>query len=239
MTTSALAYAVFVKLEKFLAHRTRQLLEANTGTLEALGTAIAERDSDTGAHNYRVAYYAVRMGEAIGLPRGQIVGLLKGAFLHDIGKIGIRDAILLKPAKLTSQEFQEMQHHVQYGLDIVKDIHWLQDAADVIGGHHEKWDGSGYPRGLKHADIALAARIFAIVDVFDALTSQRPYKTPFALSEAITLMVGERARHFDPELLDVFLKHCQQWHEAVRDKDTAALKAELTSCTCHYLDDVP
>jgi len=234
--TALFIYPLVLYLDRNLTRRTRQLLEANTSMLEALGAAIAKRDSDTGAHNYRVAYYSIKLGEAAGLSRTQIVGLLKGAFLHDIGKIGVPDAILLKPGKLTAEEFVEMQTHVRHGLDIVNDVTWFNDAAEVIGGHHEKWDGSGYPQGLRGDDIPLSARIFAIADVFDALISRRPYKEPFPVKKAESIMAEARDQHFDPHLLDLFLSRSRYLFDEIANKDDAALKKVLMSCTCHYLD---
>lgn len=182
------------------------LLKANFGTLAVLGSAIAKRDSDTQAHNFRVALYALGLAEALGLKPRQIHELLKGAWLHDVGKIGISDTILLKPGKLDDAEFTVMKTHVQHGLDIVGQYDWLKDAAQVVGGHHEKWDGSGYPVGLSGPDIPLNARIFALADVFDALTSRRPYKEAFPLEKALGIMAEGRARHFDPELFDQFVR---------------------------------
>ncbi|MEG3618710.1 HD domain-containing phosphohydrolase [Magnetovibrio sp. PR-2] len=236
--TALFLYPLVLYLDRNLRKRTRQLLEANSSMLEALGSAIAKRDSDTGAHNYRVAYYSIKLGEAFGLSRKEIVGLMKGAFLHDIGKIGVPDAILLKPGKLTDEEFVEMQTHVQHGLDIVKDVKWFNDAAEVIGGHHEKWNGNGYPAGLAGDDIPLSARIFAIADVFDALTSRRPYKEPFSIEKATNILEEGRGQHFDPELLSIFLERCDEWFAKITAQDDAALKKTLMSCTCHYMDSV-
>jgi HD-GYP domain-containing protein (c-di-GMP phosphodiesterase class II) len=131
---------------------------------------------------------------------------MKGAFVHDVGKIGIRDAVLLKPGRLTDEEFNEMKKHVQHGRDIVQRSYWLSDTLDVVGGHHEKYDGSGYDRGLTGAEIPLHARIFSIADVFDALTSKRPYKEPFGYDKAMAILQEGRGTHFDPELVNVFAK---------------------------------
>lgn len=235
--TMLFTYPLVRYLDRNLIRRTRQLLEANTSMLETLGVAIAKRDSDTGAHNYRVAYYSIRLGEEAGLSRTQIVGLLKGAFLHDIGKIGVRDAILLKPGKLTAEEFTEMQTHVDHGLDIVNEVRWFDDASEVIGSHHEKWDGSGYPHGLQGDDIPLSARIFAIADVFDALTSLRPYKEPFPVDKATSILSEGRGLHFDPHLLDLFLTRAESLFNETANMDNAELKKTLMSCTYHYLDE--
>ena len=119
--------------------------------------------------------------------------LIKGAFLHDVGKIGIRDNILLKPGRLDEEEFEEMKRHVNHGLDIISKSAWLNEASAVVGSHHEKYEGNGYPAGLKGEAIPVLARIFAIADVFDALTSHRPYKKPLSYEETIDiLMKGPR-----------------------------------------------
>lgn len=236
LLTSLFLYPLVVYLDRNLRRRSLQLLEANAYILEALGSAIAKRDSDTGAHNYRVAFYAIKLGEAAGLSCMEITGLMKGAFLHDIGKIGVRDAILLKPGKLTPEEFTEMQTHVQHGLDIVCDVKWLTDAAEVIGGHHEKWNGTGYPLGLKKDQIPFFARIFAIADVFDALTSKRPYKDAFPLDQAKSILADGRGEHFDPVLLDLFLDQCDDLFNKIKNQDTKALKETIASYACYYLD---
>lgn len=173
---------------KSLVKSKNQILEANVSILLSLGNAIAKRDSDTNEHNYRVTYYSIKIAESMNLSKQQIQALVKGAFLHDIGKIAISDTILLKPSKLTNEEFGIMKTHVNHGVDIVKNIKWLQDAIVVIQNHHEKVDGSGYPNGLKKDDIPIEARIFAVADVFDALTSKRPYKEAFDLEKVLILL---------------------------------------------------
>ena len=204
LVISLLLYPVILRLMRRLAQYSTGLLDANLATLQILGSAIAKRDSDTDAHNYRVTLYSVRLAEAVGLEHEQIQRLIKGAFLHDVGKIGIRDRILLKPGRLDKEEFEIMKTHVDHGLDIVSASPWLHDARDVVGGHHEKFDGSGYPRGLKAEAIPVTARIFAIADVFDALTSRRPYKEPFSFDDSMAILEKDRGSHFDPALVDAF-----------------------------------
>ncbi|MBF0392276.1 MAG: HD-GYP domain-containing protein, partial [Alphaproteobacteria bacterium] len=204
LLTALALHPVMASLQKNVLATAHDLLRANIDTLQVLGGAIAKRDSDTSAHNFRVTIYAVRIGEAMGLDDGAIRRVIKGSFLHDVGKIAIRDSILLKPGKLTAEEFAEMRTHVAHGLDIIAANTWLRDAREIVGGHHEKVDGTGYPLGLAGDDIPLAARIFAVADVFDALTSQRPYKAAMPDEEALTILEEGRGKHFDTAVLDAF-----------------------------------
>ncbi len=234
LATTALLYPVISGLNHGLFTRSQALLQANLGTLEALGSAIAKRDSDTNSHNYRVALIAVRLAEAAGLQRQQVRALIKGAFLHDLGKLAIPDAVLLKPARLDEAEFAVMKTHVAHGLDIVNHLDWLADAADVVGCHHEWYDGSGYPRGLKGEEIPLIARIFSIADVFDALTSRRPYKVPFPLDKAVDLLEQGRGTHFDPRLLDKLLELAPRLYADLAGREDAGLESELHAVTQAY-----
>lgn len=178
---------------------------AHVELLAILGNVVAMRDHDTGEHNLRVAIMAVRLAEAAKVDTQLVWGLFMGALLHDVGKIGVPDHILLKPGALSEGERLEMQHHVLHGYTIVAGSLWLQGAAQVVRFHHERFDGTGYPYGLKAADIPLEARVFAIVDVFDALMSRRPYKDALPFDQAIEIMAEGRGREFDPLLLDTFL----------------------------------
>lgn len=204
LITTILIYPIIFRLNKRLLNLSSDLLISNTNILKSLGSAIAERDSDTNSHNYRVTIYSVRLAEAIGCSPVQIRALIKGAFLHDVGKIGISDSILLKPGKLTDEEFETMKQHVSIGAKIVQNNEWLKHATDVIRYHHEKYDGSGYLTGLKGKDIPINAKIFAISDVFDALTSERPYKKPFSFEKSMDIMRKDVGKHFDPDLFNKF-----------------------------------
>ena len=240
---TALHYPVVRRLFDHLGRLSIHLLDANLETLQAFGSAIAKRDSDTDAHNFRVTIYSVRLAEAVGLEAGSIRMLIKGAFLHDIGKIAIRDHILLKPGKLDADEFEVMKTHVRHGLDIISHCHWLRDACAVVGNHHEKFDGSGYYLGLKAQEIPTAARIFAIVDVFDALTSARPYKSPFSYEESMNYLQREAGKHFDPQLLDIFvgiaapLHHRFAQHEDYARKELAEIIQQYFKCDISDLFD--
>ena len=202
--------------------------------MQVLGGAIAKRDSDTDAHNYRVTVYSVALAEAVALPRDQIQSLIKGALLHDVGKLGIRDNVLLKPGKLDAEEFTVMKTHVEHGLDITARATWLADAQDVVGGHHEKFDGAGYPRGLAGDDIPINARIFAIADVFDALTSKRPYKEPLSFDATMEILDQGRGSHFDPDLLDSFAGIAADLYAEYGGQDDDRARRRLDSLSHNY-----
>ncbi|SDX43240.1 HD domain-containing protein [Allochromatium warmingii] len=217
----------------------KQLLAANLEMLELLGAMVAKRDSDTSAHNYRVTMYSVRLAEAMGLDRADIRSLIKGAFLHDIGKIAIPDSILLKPNRLDEQEFAIMRTHVAHGLDIVGRSSWLKDAMDVVGYHHEKYDGSGYSTGLAGEAIPLTARVFAIVDVFDALTSLRPYKGSMRVEEALTIITESSGTHFAPEVVAAFTPLALTLYESLHQLDEPALIQAMRELVASYFEETP
>jgi HD-GYP domain-containing protein (c-di-GMP phosphodiesterase class II) len=200
----AVIYPVVVSLSADNERKAREILDSHISMMEALGRAIAKRDSDTGAHNFRVAWIAARIAEAMGLEGRQMQSLIVGSFLHDIGKISIPDAILRKPGELDPQEFEIMHTHVAQGEDIVGGIGWLDEAKAIVASHHEKWDGSGYPRHLAGEAIPLAARIFAVADVFDALCSRRPYKEPMGFETAMAILEKDTGTHFDPGVMAAF-----------------------------------
>jgi len=177
---------------------------AHLELLIVLSKAIAQRDNATEEHNLRVAIMAVHLALAVGVDWRSIPGLFTGALLHDVGKIGISDNILLKPGKLLPEERQEMERHVVCGNAILADATLPGGARRVVHYHHERFDGNGYPEGRKEAEIPPEARLFAIVDTFDALTSNRPYRQPIALGEALGIMEHERGTHFDPDYLEAF-----------------------------------
>jgi len=226
VTTLAL-YPVILTLNRKVLEYAGELLDANIGTLESLGNAVAKRDSDTSEHNYRVTLYSIELGKQIGLKKSDLQELVKGAFLHDVGKIAISDAILLKPGKLTDSEFDVMKTHVFHGVEILKDYIWLRDAIDVVAYHHEKYDGTGYAKGLKGDEIPEAARIFMIVDVFDALTSKRPYKEPFSYEKSINIVREGSGVHFDPDIAKAFEAISRHLYDTLRMADEDALRATL------------
>jgi HD-GYP domain-containing protein (c-di-GMP phosphodiesterase class II) len=233
---TVLLYPVLMSLTRRSLSLSSTLLESNLELIGTLGSAIAKRDSDTDSHNYRVTLYATRLAEVLKLPPMEIRELVVGAFLHDIGKIGIPDAILLKPDRLTEEEFVIMKQHVVLGQQIVANNQWLKKAQSVIGGHHEKFDGTGYPNGLRGIGIPLAARIFAVVDVFDALTSERPYKKAFSLDEAKRIIRDGCGKHFDPDIADTFLKHADRLFDEVGTAVHDDLVTQLRAITVCYFE---
>jgi HD-GYP domain-containing protein (c-di-GMP phosphodiesterase class II) len=234
LAISALIYPVVLRMARSLARFSADLLEANLEMMEALGSAIAKREGDSDAHNYRVTIYSVRLAEKKGLSEKAIQGLIKGAFLHDIGKIGIRDEVLLKPGKLTEEEYEVMKTHVDHGLDIVGQARWLKDALAIVGSHHEKYGGDGYPTKMPGDMIPKSARIFAITDVFDALSSERPYKKAMPLERVIEILEEGRNHHFDPDLLTSFLKIAPDLHDQLKNLDINELRKEMHRINCQY-----
>ncbi len=237
ITVSALLYPVILQLTRRLADYSTYLLDANLETLSVLGCAIAKRDSDTDAHNYRVTLYSTRAGEVLGLDADTMRVLIKGSFLHDVGKLGIPDNILLKPAKLDEQELTVMRTHVEKGADIVERSSWLRDGSEVVEYHHEKFAGGGYPRGLKGADIPITARIFAVSDVFDALTSHRPYKKALSFQEAMAIIEQDRGKHFDPAVLDGFVKVAKGLYDRYAGHEGGDLREELDAIVMTYFSE--
>jgi HD-GYP domain-containing protein (c-di-GMP phosphodiesterase class II) len=234
LLTTLILYPVISRLISQLSVLTENLVESNIETLRVIGSAIAKRDSDTDSHNYRVTIYSVELAEKIGLKAGLIQGLIKGAFLHDVGKIGISDKILLKPAKLSEEEYELMKRHVQHGIDIVVQSEWLKDAVDVVGYHHEKFAGGGYPAGLKGHEIPVNARIFAIADVFDALTSKRPYKEQLPLATSLEILGQGSGNHFDPVLLERFSEIAASLYEEFAHASNKQLFRKMEAIVLKY-----
>ena len=213
----AVIYPVVVHLSADNAQKAREVLDSHISMMEALGRAIAKRDSDTGAHNYRVALISAQIAERLGFDDHAMQSLIAGSFLHDVGKIAIPDAILLKPGKLDEQEFEIMRTHVCQGEEIVTGMGWLDGANAVVASHHEKWNGRGYPRHLQGEDIPLSARIFAVADVFDALCSKRPYKAPMSFVAVMDILEQDTGSHFDPQVMAVFRPMAAEIHRALVD----------------------
>lgn len=228
-TAALLLYPLMLAMLRRSSFLSQQLLDANLSLIRSLGNAIAKRDADTDAHNYRVTLFSVAIAKALDVPRDTIFTLVLGAFLHDVGKIGIPDRILLKPGKLDQDELKIMQTHAALGVEIVAGNSWLTGAEQTIRHHHEHFDGSGYPDGLAGPDIPLAARIFAVADVFDALTSVRPYKSALSLDETLSIMGRENGTHFDPEIYAAFLGLAPGLYEKSRTWGSEQWAAQLGS----------
>lgn len=224
---TALLYPFLRLQQKALKNLALDNMKARGETLIVLGSTIAKRDSDTSAHNYRVTLYAIHLAKALGIPETAMFDLLTGAFLHDIGKIAIPDRILLKPGPLDEEETRIMRTHVAQGLDILRHSVFLSGAGAVVGGHHEHYLGTGYPNRLNGKEIPSIARMFTIADVFDALTSKRPYKQPFSLWESLRIMVEESGKTFDPEYLNVFLPLAPDLYRRYADAPEESLVREL------------
>jgi len=211
-------------LEELVDQRTAELDQAldslenaYRSTLQALTAALEARDSETHGHSERVVTFSMRLGREYGLTVPQMKALEFGSLLHDIGKIGVPDAILRKPAKLTDEEWVRMREHPTHGQQILRGIKFLEGAARVVAQHHEKWDGSGYPLGLKADEIDICARIFSVADAFDAITSDRVYREG-RLYEAAAEELNEWAgRQFDPKVVEAFHRVPKEdWEELRR-----------------------
>jgi putative two-component system response regulator len=195
------------EMEEKVRERTKEVRETQLEIIQRLGRAGEYRDNETGAHVTRMSRSCRLLALASGMSEQHAEKILYASLMHDVGKIGIRDDILLKPGKLDPAEFEIMKTHTTIGTDIIGDhpSEILEMSRRVAIGHHEKWDGSGYPRGLKGDEIPIEARIAAICDVFDALTSARPYKKAWSIERAIGLVGEEAGKHFDPRLSELFL----------------------------------
>lgn len=205
-----LAYALSGLVHRTLTNETLrirelELDEARADAIRNLGLASEYRDNETGWHIMRMTNFAQAIAKVMRLPTDQRELLYIAAPMHDVGKIGIADAVLLKPGKLTADEFEIMKTHTNIGVSILTGNDALIAAArDIAGSHHERWDGTGYPQGLAGEQIPILARICSVADVFDALTSTRPYKKPWAVEEATAWIISESGRYFDPAIVEAF-----------------------------------
>jgi len=199
-------------LEALVEARTEQLRKALVDlersydiTLEALGDALDKKDAETEGHSKRVTAFTIAIARHMGLSKDKIAVIARGAFLHDIGKMAVPDAILRKPGKLTPDEILVMQEHCYHGYEILKKIPFLGEAAEIVYAHQERYDGTGYPRGLKGDKIPLGARMFSVADTLDAITSDRPYRPAQSLTAARIEIEKWSGRQFDPEIVKAFL----------------------------------
>ena len=183
-----------------------ELVQAYDFTLESWAKALELRDAETAGHCNHVTDLSLRLAQEMGMSGEELVHVRRGALLHDIGKMGVPDEILLKKGPLTPTEWEIMRRHPQYAFDLLSTIPFLRPALDIAYCHHEKWDGSGYPRGLKGEEIPLAARIFAVVDVWDALLMNRPYRSSWPVEKVIAHLQEQCGKHFDSRVVKVFLR---------------------------------
>ncbi len=183
-----------------------ELMLAYDTTIEGWSYAMDLRDKDSGGHSKRVTEMTLTLARELGVKEEELIHIKRGALLHDIGKLGVPDAILLKPDKLTDEEWLLMRKHQVYAYEMLTHIDYLIPAIDIPYCHHERWDGSGYPRGLKGEEIPLSARIFAIADTFDALSSDRPYRSAWPSDKIIEYIKEQSGKGFDPRVVEAFLK---------------------------------
>ncbi len=212
------------ELERKVRKRTYELNEALHDveesykiTLEALVNALDAREHETQAHSQRVREYTLTLAKDFGLKHDDLIQTGRGALLHDVGKIGVRDSILLKPGKLNEQEWVEMKKHPQIGYDILRNIEFLSPAAEIVLCHQERWDGKGYPNGLAGVEIPLGARIFAVVDTLDAMTSDRPYRKALSFDVAVKEIRSCSGTQFDPRVAEAFLSILPESWIAIHD----------------------
>jgi putative nucleotidyltransferase with HDIG domain len=184
----------------------KKIIDSYDSTLEGWSKALEYRNEETKGHTDRVVNLMMKSAKGLGIEESQLEHVRRGALLHDIGKMAIPDMILNKPHSLTKEEQQIMQKHPVYAYEMLKEIEFLQPALTIPYCHHEHWDGSGYPRGLKGENIPLEARIFALVDAWDAITTDRPYRKAMNLEEAVQTIRNEIGTHFDPGIAEKFLK---------------------------------
>ena len=209
-----------INLEKEVQARTTSML---LGMVNALDL----RDTETHWHSRRVALFAKRLAEEAGLEETQILEVERGSLLHDVGKIGVSDTILLKPGKLTPEEWVEMKRHAEYGYQILQNVEFLHEARDVVWQHHERWDGAGYPRGLKGKDIYIGARIFSVIDTYDAMTSDRPYRKALSHDIACKEINDMKGTQFDPDVVNLW--------EQIPESDLIRLREQTFSPTSGLL----
>lgn len=205
-------------------------------TLEALGKALALKDQETAAHCKRVTAFAIAIARAIGLTADKIRVLARGAYLHDIGKISIPDSIFRKPGPLTPDEWVIMRQYCYHGYEICKKVPFLTEVADLVYSHQERFDGTGYPRGLKGDELPVAARIIAVASTLDAITSDRPYQAARSLEAAKEEITRWSGRQFDPEIVRVFLSMPDNiWEDLRKETDSRIYTVRLsgTSASIH------
>jgi hypothetical protein len=200
-----------------------RLKETYDATLEALAAALDARDRDTGGHSSRVSVYTMDMARRVGIREGSAewLDIERASLLHDVGKIGVPDSILNKPGPLTAEEWQEMRKHPAIGYEMLRDVKFLAAAAEIVYSHHERYDGKGYPKGLKDDEIPPGSRIFAVADAFDAMTSDRPYRRALDWRKAREEILTNSGVQFDPKVVEAFLECIDAWKEGLEERRAA------------------
>jgi HD-GYP domain-containing protein (c-di-GMP phosphodiesterase class II) len=214
----------------------QHIIEGYPEALRTLVRAVEVKDAYTHGHSERTAQVAVELGVRMGLSPDRLRVIARGAYLHDLGKIGIPDHILNKPGRLDPEERRVMEQHPQLGFELASSAPSLREALPVILHHHERVDGGGYPSGLSGNDVPLEARVVAVADVWDALTSDRAYRSGWEPARALAHIEAGRGTHFDPRIVDAFVALAAEWGVALPDEPGEAEEAWLAAQTCHDID---
>jgi len=232
----ALSASFFEQQRRFIG----QIEVANDNTLLALASALDVREHNTGVHSQRVADYTLRLAREVGVRDKDTLDVFwRGALLHDVGKIGIPDKVLLKPGRLSEEEWVVMRNHPEVGARMLRKIEFLRGPSEIVLSHHERYDGEGYPRNLKGAAIPLGARLFAVIDVYDALTTDRAYHTARSHTEALIKIRGEMVTHFDPSVVAAFAKiPFEELREIAKKNQTPLLFAAPPVPSLHQVGSV-
>src|SRR6266446_2009095 len=210
-----LIYRSSIARLKTKSDETEALVRLHLATAEALATAIDAKDQTTHCHVRRVQIYAAGMGQVLGLPAAEIAALKAGALLHDIGKLAVPAHIINKPGKLTPAEFEKMKIHTTVGAQILSRVDFPYPVIPIVRHHHEQWDGHGYPDGLKGKQIPITARIISVVDCFDSVREDRPFRRGMTRDEAIALLLRGSGTHFDPRIVELFIEHLPRFEEKI------------------------
>lgn len=230
-----LCYLGFLFMNNHLIRSVGELNRTNVFLIRKLGTALAKSNSQEQDHSSRVLLYAMKLAEKVKLPSEQKRTLIHGVFLHDIGMLPISPTTLHKEEELEKEELKQVDQHPKEGAALIRKFRWLRNAEKVVRYHHEKYDGTGYPDGVKHEKIPMVARIFSIADTFDALTSQRPYRDPLPLEESLATLEQETGLQFDPVLLSAFLDIAPHLHETIASRTSKELDKEVDKLLKKYL----
>jgi len=232
----ALSASFFEQQKRFVG----EIEVANDNTLMALAAALDVREHNTGVHSQRVADYTLRLAREVGVrDKGTLDDFWRGALLHDVGKIGIPDDVLLKPGRLSEEEWVVMRNHPEMGARMLRKIEFLRGPTEIVLSHHERYDGAGYPRKLKGAQIPLGARLFAVIDVYDALTTDRAYHTARSHTDALTKIREMTDTHFDPAIVAAFVKiPFEELRESAKKNQTPLLFASPPVASLHQVASV-